>query len=233
MPGDALRLTAHLATGLAGDAPQLDALLVYVASRLGGKGAEPGYKVDRRYPCPDTSGISIPMARRRIAGLNVALCTSPILGDVRDDRHDFIAKRIGVDHAGLLGRDERRVVTTTNSWTKSYRLPLRVRTVDRVVWLCVGSRREILKSLRYVPAVGKKVADGYGRVSRWECERIGDTPHDCWPWWIDSEHGPVLMRYLPLCDELPTNLIGARRGYGACVDPYWHGDRDCERVEPC
>jgi len=230
---DALRLMAHLATGFAGDAPHLDSLLVYVASRLGGKHTEPGYKVDRRYPCPDTSKIAIPLTRRFIGGFHVAMCSSPILGEVTDDRHEYIAKRLGVEHSGLLATDEQRMVATTNGWTKSYRLPLRTRSVKRVAWLCVGNRREILKSLRYVPAIGKKISNGFGRIVNWECEQIGKPEHQFWPWWIDSEAGPVLMRPLPLCGELPKGLIGAKRGYGACVDPYWHSDRDCERVEPC
>src|SRR6185437_12344778 len=92
----------------------------------------------------------------------------------------------------------RKVVTTTNNWTKSHRLPLRVRSVKRIVWLCVGNRREILKSLRYVLAIGKKPAHGHGRVAKWECERVGPIPHPRWPWWIDSEVGPVLMRPLPI-----------------------------------
>jgi len=222
-----------MATDLAGDAPHLDSLLVYISSRLGRKDTVPGYKVDRKYSCPDTSRIAIPLSRAWIGGWRVALATTPILDEVSNDRHEYFAKRIGVEHAGLLDPGERKVVTTTNNWTKSHRLPLRVRSVKRIVWLCVGNRREILKSLRYVLAIGKKPAHGHGRVAKWECERVGPIPHPRWPWWIDSEVGPVLMRPLPIATELPTNLVGARRGYGACIDPYWHSDRDCERIEPC
>jgi len=140
------------------------------------------------------------------------------------------AKRIGVEHATLLAPENRQVVTTTNSWTKSYRLPLRVRRVDRVVWLCVGNRREILKSLRYVPAIGKKIAHGYGIVKEWECEVVGEPPHTFWPWWIDD----VLMRPLPLnWENLPRGLHGAKRDFGACNDPYWHPDRYREIIVPC
>ena len=234
--GDALRVVAHLASPLAGDPPHLDALLVSVASRLAGKGADvpPGYKVDRGHPCPDTSGIPIAMARTPAGPFRVARCTSPVPDVPTHDGVDHVAKRIGVEHAGLLAAEDRRVVATTNGWTKSYRLPLRVRAVARVAWLCVGSRREILKLLRYVPGVGKKVAHGYGRVARWEVERIGAPPHRHWPWWVGSPAGPVLMRPLPLAwDGLPEGLLGYRRDFGACTDPYWHQDRYTEVVVPC
>lgn len=233
---DALRVVAHLASPLAGDPPHLDALLVSVASRLAGKGGEvpPGYKVDRKYPCPDTSGIPIAVARADAGGFRVARCTSPVPDEPTGETVDHVAKRIGVEHAGLLAPDERKVVTTTNGWTKSYRLPLRVRAVARVAWLCVGDRRGVLKLLRYAPAVGKKVAHGYGRVARWEVERVGGVPHRYWPWWVESEAGPVLMRPLPAdWGGLPDGLVGARRDFGACADPYWHPDRYAEVVVPC
>lgn len=230
-----LRVVAHLDSPLAGDAPNLDALLVFVSSRIVvGKGAEPGYKVDRRYACPDTSHIPIAMVRREACGLRVPLCTSPILPAPLADVHEHIAKRIGVEHAGLLAPEERRVVTTTNTWTKSYRLPLRTRLVNRVAWLCLGNRREMLKLLKRVPSIGKKIADGYGRVKEWAIDRIDMTTHPCWPWWIDSVAGPVLMRPLPAAwDGLPRGLIGAKRDFGACTDPYWHQDRYGEIVTPC
>lgn len=232
---DALRVVAHLASPLAGDPPHLDGLLVSVSSRLHGKGGVPdGYKVDRRFPCPDTHHLPVGITREAAGRFRIALCTAPVLPEPAADYHEYVAKRLGVEHAGLLDPDERRIVTTTNGWTKSYRLPLRVRAVSCVVWLCAGSRRDVRSFLKGIPAVGKKTRHGHGRVARWEVERIGPAPHRYWPWWIDSPAGPVLMRPLPLgWDGLPPGLVGARRGYGPVSDPYWHPDRDCERVEPC
>jgi hypothetical protein len=229
---DALRVTAHLCSPLAGDAPHLDALLVFMASRIHGKDAEPGYKVDRSRPCPPTDHLPIAMPRLRVGPWNIARCTSPIVEPPSSEYVEYVAKRIGVEHSGLLAENERQVVTTTNGWTKSYRLPLRVRTVQRVVWLCVGDRRNMKKMLDDIPAIGKKVAHGYGRVLKWEIDRIGDVPHDRWPWWIDSEAGPVLMRPMPVADGMPQ-FVGAKRDFGACVDPYWHRDRYGEIVIPC
>lgn len=235
MRHDALRVVAHLSSQLAGDAPHLDSLLVSVAARLRvPKDADPGAKIDRKFAAPEAGTVPIPLLREWVAGHLVARCTSPILDEPRDDSHAHIAKRIAVEYAGWLARGERKLVTTTNSWTKSYRLPLRVRLIPQVVWLCVGSRRELLSLIKEITGIGKKVAHGYGRVSRWECERIGEVPHDHWPWWIESEVGPVLMRSLPAAwDGLPRGLVGARPDYGACGDPYWHPDRYGEIVAPC
>jgi len=229
---EALRVVANLSSPLAGDAPHLDSLLVYVSSRIYGKDAEDGYKVDRSLPCPPTDHLPIAMPRLRVSGWNIARCTSPILSEVKSEGVEYVCKRIGVEHSGELADDERTVVTTTNSWTKSYRIPLRVRVVQQVVWLCVGDRRGMLKLLHNIPAIGKKIAHGFGRVAKWEIERIGNVPHAHWPWWIDSEVGPVLMRPLPVTDDVPA-FVGGKRDYGSCVDPYWHPDRYGEIVSPC
>lgn len=232
---DALRVTAYLSSPLAGDPPQLDSLLTYALSPLLGKAAEPGYKVGRSRPCPDTSQIPIPVLRRRAGRWNVPTTSSPVLPEPVSDGVEYVCKRVAVERAGDLHPAERKVVTTTNDWTKSYRLPLRVRRVDRVVWFAAGSRREIVKLLNQIPAVGKKISVGYGRVARWEVERLQEgVPHEWWPWWWHSEGGPVLMRPLPAdWPGLPAELVGAKPGFGACVDPYWHPERFTEVVVPC
>lgn len=235
-PGDALRVTAHLSGTLAGDPPHLDSLLVYITSRLQGKptDVDDGYKIDRRGPCPDSSSVAIPLYRETVADRSVARCTSPILPVPTSDIHEHFGKRLGVEYSGLLAPDCRRVVTTTNDWTKSHRLPIRTRRVRCVVWLCVGNRRGIMDLLKYLPAVGKKTKHGYGSVERWEVERLDFAPLRYWPWWITSESGPVLMRPMPAdWDGLPKNLIGAKPDFGACSDPYWHPDRYGEIVVPC
>ena len=46
-----------------------------------------------------------------------------------------------------------------------------------------------------------------------------------------------IMRTLPAeIDDtlfLPKNLVGFRRGFGACTAPFWHPDRFTEIVLPC
>jgi hypothetical protein len=232
--GDALRVVARLSSRMAGDPPHLDALLVSVASRLAGKpDIDEGYKIGRDGPCPVSPAI--PLLRRRCGSVaDVAACTSPILDTVTDDNHAYYAKKFAVEHALLLSPAERQQVNTTGGPLKSYRLPLRVRRVGRVAWLCVGDRREIVKLLRYVSAIGKKLSQGYGRVAEWTVERIDVDRHEWWPWWVDSPGGPVLMRPLPQeWAGLPAGLLGWRLWYGGVTDPYWHPDRQREIIEPC
>lgn len=234
-----LRVVAHLASPLAGNSPpQLDALLewclcFYIASISESRGV--GYsrsKITRADPCYGQGEIPIPIKRTWLGGWLVAHCTNAILSPVRHDGREFINKRIGVEHAELLAPNKRLVVSTTNSWTKSYRLPLRIRNVESIVWLCVGDRREIKRRLsKEVHSLGKKVSDGYGRVSGWEVEEADFDERITW--YAAHESGEVLMRTMPVGDWLPKNLVGAKRDFGACTPPYWHPERYTEIVTPC
>lgn len=235
---DCLLVTARLAGGLAGDrAPNLDSLLVWMLAIHHPKGV-PGYKVDRALPPPPQAEVPIPIARRTLAqqtpggpvAWEVPRCSDPILGCVAADHHEHFVKKIGVEHAGLLDPKSRTVVSTTNTWTKSYRLPLRKRTVDRVCWFAVGNRKGLLTVLRRVRFLGKKVSCGHGLVAEWTVDRIDADYTWFAPW---DGRGTVLMRTLPIGDWLPADLTGYRRDFGGVVDPYWHPDRFGEIVVPC
>lgn len=226
---DALIVRARLATALAGDAPHLDALLEWAMSLHHPKAA-PGSKVDRKFAAPAAGAIPIPLARRSVAGMPVALCSSPIVASQDAEHVEHYAKRIEPDNAGLLSPEARSIMATTNTWTKSYRLPLRVRLVSQVAWFAVGNRRSILGLLRRdVHAIGKKVSIGYGWVREWVVDRADADLS----WFAPTEHGTLLMRPLPVHDRLPADLIGGRLDFGACCPPYWHPDRYGEIVTPC
>lgn len=221
-----VRVTAWLSSPLAGDPPMLDALLEDLMARHHGQ----LLRIDRGQPAPQPGSIHLPMLRGSIGGVDmIPRCSSPIVPAIKQ-RHEHYAKRIGVENADMLREDSRLVVAVGNSWTKSYRLPLAVRDVDRVVWFVGGSKRETLYSLlRRVPAIGKKRSQGYGRVARWQVEW---TPHD-YSWFAPGAGGRVLMRPLPACDDLPSDLVGYRPDFGACIGPYWHPERFREVVVPC
>lgn len=223
-----LLVTARLANALAGDAPRLDALLEWVMSLHHHK-AVPGYKITRDGPPPPLGALPISMARRTLGPWPVAVCSDPIYGETAAETVEHVTKKLAVEHAGALRPNARLVVSTTNSWTKSYRLPLRIRQVDRVRWFAVGERDGIRRLLKQVPALGKKVSIGYGRVVEWTVERVEED----YSWYAPSEAGPVLMATLPTGDWLPTNLVGARRDFRSCCPPYWHLARMTEVVVPC
>jgi hypothetical protein len=220
-----LKVTAHMESPIAGDVPYLDAILEYeMSQRLG-----LAYKIRRDQRAPPAGEVHIPMLRREFGGVpHIPCCSAPICGEFHETVDRF-AKRLAVEHAGLLAEKERLVVAMGNSTYKSYRLPLRVRVAPRIVWFCEGHRRPILQLLRSVKSLGKKRSIGYGRVERWEAEMVDG---DYW-WFAPHERGTVLMRVLPFCDELPQDLIGYKRDFGAVVPPMWHPDRYTETVSPC
>lgn len=221
-----LRIEARLASSLAGDPPQLDAVLEHIAHRLNGT-LRPLTRTDR---LPDEV-VHIPMVRRYCGDWLVAKCSSPILlaANGARDTHEYVGKRLAVEHAELLTEKQRKVVATGNAIYKSYRLPVKVSAADSVVWFAQASRRAVKQMLRYAPALGQDTAHGYGRVASWSVDEI---EHD-WSWWVQTERGAVLMRALPWCKDLPDDLIGYVRDFGAVAPPYWHPDRYCERVIPC
>jgi hypothetical protein len=228
---DALLVTARLISPLAGDAPRLDGLMEALISRPGG--GRPGYRVDRNYPAPPQGVIPIPLGRSWLGPWLVGHCSDPITPEPVADHHEHVSRRIGAEDAGLLAPGNRSVVNTTNTWTKSYRLPIRVRRVARVRWFAEGDTAATLGLLRRCSAIGKKTSVGYGRVAWWEVERTG-LP--CW-WYAPPETtglaGPLLMATLPRGGWLPTGLEGWREDFASVCPPAWHPERYCECVVPC
>lgn len=230
-----LKVTAELSSPLAGDAPYLDSILEYQMALIEGR----CMALTRAQPAPVAGEVHLPILRGAIGGVEqIPRCSAPIIAP-EQIRHEHFAKRIAVEHADCLANNQRLVVATGNSWTKAYRLPLKISSVSRVVWFVGGNdsqrngqrspRKTILSVLRRVESIGKKRSQGYGRVFKWTAE---ETPDD-WSWFAPSEHGQVLMRALPFCDQLPSGLIGFKRDFGACVPPLWHPDRHMEIVTPC
>lgn len=230
---DNLLITARLASSLGGhEPPKLDALLEYALSPYH-PGAVPRHAVDRSLPPPPMAAIPIPIARRRLGEWAIGCCSDPIIGIPSADDHEHVNKRLATEEAAMLAPDRRLVVSTTNSWTKSYRIPIRRRVIPAICWFVVGNRREILKVLRRgVHALGKKVSIGNGRVAEWTVERV-DHDYSWFAPWPDDHAKLVLMRTLPIGPWLPMeNLVGYRRDFGGVCPPYWHPSRGTERVVP-
>lgn len=223
-PRSFLQVTCHLASPMAGDPPMLDAILEYTMAAIEGKLVS----LRRDQPCPPAGEIHLPIARRLFGGVNVVCCSSPILS-VKDERVEHFAKRLAVEHSSLLAENRRLKVAMGNSTYKSYRLPLRTRLVDRIAWFVRADRKDIKTLVCKVRSLGKKRSYGYARVAEWKVDRV---PED---WSIFAPWGDslVLMRPLPWCEDLPDNLTGYRRDFGACQAPYWHPERYGEIVVPC
>lgn len=231
-------LTAWLGSPLAGEPPQLDALLEWSLGPF-----EPGFRqrqtagllhprIDRKFPAPPAGVIPIPIRRTHLGSWPVAHCSSPILSTVMSESVEHFTRRLSVEHAEMLASQERRTISTSGSWTKSWRLPLRIRLAVCVRWFCFGNERNLHKALKDVHAIGKKTSIGYGRVRQWTTEPAAED----WSWFARHKSGTVLMRPLPArINErswLPNDLIGFQQHWGACVPPYWHPDRFTEIVIP-
>lgn len=218
------RVTAHLSHGFAGDAPYLDSILELYRSHDDENSTPRGTEVPRE----KVGKIKIPIRREQLAGWPIPLSSAPIFR-AEHDSHAHFSRSLATIDASLLHPDNRIVLNTTGGKTKSYRLPLRVRTCDSMVWFCFAQPRWLRRLLDLVAWVGKKNSHGYGRVLSWS---VDETDRELW-WYGPSDQGPVLMRRLPYGGHLPDNLLGARRSYGGCVGPYWQRSLYTEIVEPC
>lgn len=229
-----LLVKASLASPLAGDAPHLDAIMEYVLSPYC-PGRRPGEKLNRGLPCPVQRMIRIPLPIRKIVDMDgkvwqVAACSSPILSASDSESVEYVNSRFTAEDADLLKESSRGYLNVTGGHFKSHRVPVRVRRVGTVAWFAVGVRREVLKVVRRVQAIGHKRSVGYGKVAKWTVER---TDAD-YSWFAPTGNGqPMLMRPLATGDHIPKVLLGSRPDFGACVPPYWHQDRFTELVVPC
>lgn len=216
-----LKVTARLARPLAGNAPQLDALLLYAA-------APRDFFVDRSMPAPPQT-IDLPIDCQWLGEWNVWKCSSPIVRTSGRAAVDYYNRRTPTEASELLDPKRRVIVATTNSPTKSYRLPLKVQPVREVVWFAVGERKGTLGMLRRnIRAIGKKVSYGYGLVKEWTVEVIDQELS----WFSPAGDKRVLMRHLPL-DRLADDVVGYRRDFAGVAPPYWHPERQTEIITPC
>jgi hypothetical protein len=238
-----LKVTCWLNSPLAGDPPRLDALLEWVMSCKmrsvleSSNGARHATGTVKACGVPVVPGaIPIPLERRRVEGYQwmIPACSDPIIAGAIDGVEHF-AKRFSTENSSILAESERRIIVVSSGPLKSYRLPLRMRPVDRIVWFCAGRSGdrapgcEVRKLLRKVFAVGKKTSFGFGQIARWEVELIDED----WSWFAPSEAGTVLMRTLPASARLPRDLTGFKCAEGAPVAPYWMRENYCRTVVPC
>jgi hypothetical protein len=221
-----LKITAWLDAPLAGEIPMLDSIVEWSMS-LHLDSICPGVKRAGPDEPVEPGTIPIPIRRRRVGRFPVPLCSAGITPAPIIDTHEHFHMSM----AGIRATEtcDRRVLSVKSGQHRSYRLPLRVRVVDRVCWYVVGRAKDLRRWLRGVPAVGKKTAYGYGLVARWEVEPAGED----WSWFAPSPAGPVLMRPLPAEVDLPDGLIGYRRWFGSPVPPYWQRNLYTEIVQPC
>jgi len=220
-----LRVECRLSSPLAGPGvPHLDALVEQMCCSH-----HPDLCVPRGQAIPREAlgTIPIPLVRERIGDLPIPLCSAGIASQTLTDTNQHYTRSIAAeDFSDVASRVK---IATTGGEHRSYRLPLRTRVVDSVVWFAKGDKRELKRELRRVHGLGKKISQGWGRVKEWIVE---ETDTAAW-WYWSCGYGTVLMRELPSGDHLPKDLVGFRPWYGGCCPPYWQADLFREIVQPC
>lgn len=92
---------------------------------------------------------------------------------------------------GRGGKPKRGVVVTKSGKYKAYHQPVFYRHALYVEWYCVGDRAALEALLPFCTHLGKKAAQGWGDVLRWE---VAAWPED----WSERGPGGRLMRALPV-----------------------------------
>ncbi|HEY80060.1 MAG TPA: hypothetical protein G4O05_03140 [Caldilineae bacterium] len=220
-----LKVTAWLASPIVYQAelPYLDAMVEWVVLHRTRKNVT----LDPAAAPPEPGAVPSPILREQIGGHLVPRASAAIAAGPEYLEH--IGTRIDTSHVHLLDADRHRRYLTTGGEFRAYYLPLRLLQSEQLVWFAVGNRRALYSAVKLIRSLGKKRSYGYGRIAKWEVEPIERDMS----WWaaIDGR-GSLLMRPLPLCSELPADLFGMRRDFGAVAPPYWHPGRWIERVVP-
>lgn len=114
---------------------------------------------------------------------------------------DHWNKRFDVGFAEMVDFDRRqgRVVIEKGRY-KAYHMPIFYYVADVIEWYCVGDGAEIERLLSTCAYIGKKAAQGWGRVIEW---RVEAWPED----WSERREGS-LTRGLP-AGTMPAMDMGA------------------------
>lgn len=236
-----LRVECRLASPVAGlNPPHLDSLLELVYARRAksimesSNGDRHAYQIagaGQSIALDAVGKLPIPISRVWVDELPIPRCSSPILGAVDSDHAAHYTTAFPLGKSEHLVESERTKIMQTGGRFKSFRLPLRMRLVDRIVWFCVSREAptELRRRIRSVRQLGKKTSQGHGVIAEWIVDKI-DADHS---WYANSPDGPVLMRPLPSDMPHPAGLLGARRSFGGCVGPYWDRRFFREIIEPC
>jgi len=125
---------------------------------------------------------------------------------------DYWNKRFDTTLASLIDFSGRRgKVIIEQGKYKAYHMPIFYRVASWIEWYCFGDKKEIEALLSTVTHIGKKGAQGWGRVIRWQIEPCAED----WSVWWNGK----LMRGIPLEDtkhaNRPLNLMhyGIRPSY--------------------
>lgn len=109
------------------------------------------------------------------------------------DYQDHWNKRFDFSLSPLIDfKNKRGVIHVQRGEHKAYHMTVFCRSTLWIRWYCVGNKKEIEALLSTMTNIGKKYAQGEGRVARWEVTQIDDD----FSVWKDGK----LMRGIPIQD---------------------------------
>lgn len=205
-----LQITAHLQVGVISD-PYLpiDGILYHLAHRdarpeqhitLPGRSS-----VDGHPPSARAQAAAMPLAKHDRGQVHWYFAASfAQWEDPVATGTDHWTKRFDQRHSDLVDFGNRRGrVITEQAQYKSYHMPVFYRHALRVRWYVVGNQERITQLLRFARNLGKKPAQGYGAVLRWDVQ----------PWhadWSVYDDDGRLMRAIP---DATGTIYGIRPSY--------------------
>lgn len=195
-----LKITAYPRCGIVTDKHlPIDGILFYVAMRQ----VYGSQVLTTPGKAADVAVVDLPLEKRTINGDWLYAASFAQWGNSIDGQ-GFWVKRFDrkQDHFIDFGTRRGKVIVGQGRY-KAYRMPTFYRHALSVSWYVVGDRTEIENLLAHVTHIGKKTAQGNGRIIRWQVEAWS---HD---WSIYGADGR-LMRAIP--DENGI-LYGIRPSY--------------------
>lgn len=210
MDVEPLRIRAWLRTGVVTDgALPLDGILLFQAMRhtYGPQAATLPGQVSARQ-----AWIPMPLQRLHPDTPDwYYACSFAVWPEHTREGKAYWEKRFQTRHDDLLDLGRTTRIIIEKGRYRSYHMPVFYLTALHIDWYAVGERRGVLALLRDVWAIGKKTAQGWGRVLRWEVT----------PWaedWSVYRAGR-LQRAVPAA-HLPAFHPGALQLTGF-RPPYW------------
>lgn len=212
MKSEQMRITAHLRTAVISDGYlPLDGIL-YASMIRQTFGAE---EVTIPGDMAQWGGghVSVPLQRKAQSGQWFYACSFADWGARWVDDRGFWVKRFDqaysdmIDFGGRAGR-----VDTSAGTYKGYNMPVFARHALCVRWYAVGDMQRVSDLLADVTHIGKKPAQGWGRVNGWEIEP--------WPDDWSVRRGGQLTRAVPAVPAASGMLYGIR-------PPYWRAGNQC------
>ena len=198
-----MRITAQLQCGVIADAAlPIDAILYYQAMR-----EKYGYQ-EATFPGENhvnaVTGVHLPLARCEEHGPQWYYAASFAQWCGIAEGSDHWNCRFDQSLAHLIDfRGKRGKIDISSSAFKAYHMPVFYRHALIVTWYAMGSVPHVRGLLEHCSHIGKKTAQGWGSVLRWE---IGPWPSD---WSVRGPRGE-LMRAIPATGGL---LMGYRPSY--------------------